>query len=59
MFIYLFQGFPDFLAPDNVKEAFTKAINSDNPFMNQYTRAYVSTMDVLCGYGCVMQHIII
>ncbi|XP_067825916.1 kynurenine--oxoglutarate transaminase 1-like isoform X1 [Heptranchias perlo] len=35
--VNLGQGFPDFSPPNFVKEAFTRAINSD---LNQYTRAF-------------------
>ncbi|CAH1786885.1 unnamed protein product [Owenia fusiformis] len=34
------QGFPDFSAPEYVKEALCDAVNSPNVFMNQYTRSY-------------------
>ncbi|XP_072096246.1 kynurenine--oxoglutarate transaminase 3-like isoform X3 [Mobula birostris] len=36
--VNLGQGFPDFLPPNFVKEAYTRAINGD---LNQYTRAFV------------------
>ena len=36
------QGFPDFFPPDYVRDALVAAVKSDNPFMQQYTRSYVS-----------------
>ncbi len=39
------QGFPDFFPPQYVRDALTEAVQSDDPFMNQYTRSYVSLPD--------------
>ena len=39
------QGHPDFYAPENVTKALADAATSDNPFLNQYTRGFVSISD--------------
>uniref|UniRef100_A0A4W3HCQ3 Kynurenine--oxoglutarate transaminase 3 n=1 Tax=Callorhinchus milii TaxID=7868 RepID=A0A4W3HCQ3_CALMI len=38
--VNLGQGFPDFSPPQFVKEAFIRALNSENSLMNQYTRGF-------------------
>ncbi|NXS14308.1 KAT1 transaminase, partial [Neodrepanis coruscans] len=38
--VNLGQGFPDFPAPDFLREAFTTAVSGENHMLHQYTRAF-------------------
>nr|DBA21429.1 TPA: hypothetical protein GDO54_018066 [Pyxicephalus adspersus]DBA21430.1 TPA: hypothetical protein GDO54_018066 [Pyxicephalus adspersus] len=42
--VNLGQGFPDFDPPCYIKEAFAKAITEEHTLLNQYTRAFVTSL---------------
>lgn len=46
----LLQGFPDMRPPQHVVDALCRAANSDNVFMHQYTRSYVSFGQIPWGW---------